>query len=351
MFKEHVAAGGHVQGLLQVCRHWHNLTIHDPRLWTFIVVDAEKVDALMDNSASQGISVQLARSEDLPLHISVSDSAQLPHREDKLPRKSNSWVIFAAIWRHSHRWGRATLKLDLSLGGAGQHIYDPTQEPAHFPLLRALTVEASATPNDHPIFIDEMVGALTLSKFQNTPSLSSLRIPAITFANIGGELPLFASKPFPPLGFVSVKRCDQYSLFRWLEYTRGSLATFEVESIYQSSFVPLPTSKYLVLPSLDSLRLPLPQGGITFLNRLEVPNLKTLILHLDPDEGRAHDVASIPDLIARSDCRPERIEIFVPETVPSSDIRALFPQLGLEETEYKEGRGVKKIYFIRGDSG
>ncbi|KAJ8093818.1 hypothetical protein PM082_009679 [Marasmius tenuissimus] len=346
VFKEYVVAGGRVQGLLQVCQHWNDLTTHDPRLWISISIDVDKVNPLMDNSALEGISVQLARSRDLPLHICFSDSVQSIEHINKSSRESSSRAIFAAIWRHRHRWSWAFLKLNL-FQGAGRLFWGVNREIEHFPLLRTLSVKD--IPTDYSPPIDESLGLVTISIFQNAPLLSSLRMPAI-FYGTQESLPLVTSTFFPQLRYVSVKRCSQDSLFRWLEHTRGSLTSLKVKNIRRSSSIP-PTPESLVLPNLRSLRIVLSPGDYAFISRIVVPKLKTLVLHLKLDKGRADNAPGIPDLIARSGYRLKRTEICVPETVPLSDIRALFPDLRLEETVFKERTIVKKIYLIGDDSG
>ncbi|KAJ8094209.1 hypothetical protein PM082_023418 [Marasmius tenuissimus] len=309
IFKFH----GNTQVLIRVCTWWRDLGIAEPRLWTVIAVDADRVALIshdespeMQTLARQGLKAALERSRDLPLDIKFSN---IP-RARLGARQGIGALSFSILFEYHYRWRSVELELTVRDAGVSQ-VLDSVPGYPHFPMLESLELNISPwkgvsrgvekRSESRVIVSSETMTRTTtyyLTKFQRSPVLTTLRLPIappIWFTIVPGS--------YPRIRRLTVERCTPRLLIPWLQKSQESLIWCTVKKFYSGDDVqkrpPFPLVGHLTLSELVYLKLP--RGFNELINYVVLPKLKRLVL-VD-DSGLPVDRSRVPKMVSRSKCK------------------------------------------------
>ncbi|KAL0063611.1 hypothetical protein AAF712_009468 [Marasmius tenuissimus] len=334
IFYEHTRSFGRSHNLVQVCTRWHDLAINEPRQWTSIEIDVGKIKQHRTaEQVSQALSIQLSRSNDLPLNICFSDPEFLPItlNEHDLPNTSST-TLFNTLLEHRNRWKSLNLTLHIS-GGAINVLRE--SGPFHLPSLENLSARFLTNEKQKQRWykLYQIIFLHRLINLNDPPSLTTLRLSVLPPTSGVMERSL-ESASFVHLAHIIIEACGVSSLYNWLEYTKSGLRFCDVERALVPEIPLPPSTTVLRLDKLEALTIP--QAHTSMLDFLVLPELKALVIRPDPDPDtseQSFDISIMMGLIARSGCHLDVLEFYAPVSGELGDIHKSFPEwlLGSEE--------------------
>ncbi|KAL0058536.1 hypothetical protein AAF712_014774 [Marasmius tenuissimus] len=342
IFEEYVSDNGRIQNIARVCTRWNAIATDRPKLWSFISIDLNEVEKPSHpyRHAIAGLSIALQRSKGLALEIRFTD-AQSNTRTSYL-----SGALMTCILEESHRWKLATLKIDPYQGAVSVLSGRASGSAYSFDRLDSFRILETLT-----ITTIGCMHVQLLKRFSHTPSLSTLRVPTLGDIYSSQTVPHYDGQSFTTLKHLFLESSADLSLVDWLARSKDSIISCDAKRLHSfhsgGAFHPM-SSDPLVLPQLVSLSLP--QGYNRAIDRLMLPSLKFLKLYTNTKQP--FDLSRVSELIKRSACPLEKMEIFAPTAIPLENIQTTFPDMLLIEVETEGSSGVRKVHLsLKSDTG